>query len=297
MKVGRLAVELIRKATLKEIKKRRNNYPPHEGFKEIKNVPYIDDGNLNHTFDVLIATENRKNVCVLDIHGGSYIFGEHQDNYPIGYVFVKNGYDFIAMDYIPNDGKKDTIDLVDDLEKNFQYIFSHLEELGIKGDQFVLTGDSAGGHFALLFAELFDDPIFAAKLGYNLPKVDFKCYLVNSPVYNFAYVGDYNLTKGARKRMFGPNYSDKEKMKLLCPKVHLESLKKPLFVSTCKNDFIRVQSDELHYDLQHSDKVFEFMDIQSDDPKVGHVHNVIDITLPESIKVNEAMMKFIDKYI
>lgn len=42
--------------------------------------------------------------------------------------------------------------------------------------------------------------------------------------------------------------------------------------------------------------VITFVDIASDDKKVGHIHNVTSLDLPESREVNEAMVTFLKKY-
>lgn len=299
MKVGRFIINILKKQNLKGIKKRRENYPPHGEFKEFINIPYIDDGNLQHTFDIYLANkENRRNICVIDIHGGAYIFGEHQDNYPISYFFLKNGFDVINVDYQPNDGKRDTKDLTDDIAKCLNYAFTHLKDYGLENDRFVITGDSAGGHFCLMFTEALLDEEYAKELGYKFPKIDLVCALANCPVYNFVDIGPGGMTRSGQKRMFGPHYNDKNALALLSPKVHIKSLTCPLFISTCKNDFLRLQTLELDADLKRlGGYTYELMDIDSDDPKVGHVHNIIDLELPESQKVNEAMVKFVEKHL
>ena len=62
MKVNGLIVNILRKQILRDIKKRREGYPPHGVFTEYLNIPYIDDGNPQHTFDIYLAKENRKNI-------------------------------------------------------------------------------------------------------------------------------------------------------------------------------------------------------------------------------------------
>ena len=69
----------------------------------------------------------------------------------------------------------------------------------------------------------------------------------------------------------------------------------PLFCSTCKLDFIRQESLALQKAVAGRED-FEFMDIDSDDPEIGHVHNVLVSKREESIRVNDAMMAFMEKY-
>ncbi len=105
MKIGKFGLNLLKHLVEKQTKKRRKYFPPCP-FRSFKNVPYIDDGDLRHSYDVYLAKEdNRKHCCVIDIHGGSFIFGEHQDNYPFGYTLLEQGYDVALVDYVANNGK------------------------------------------------------------------------------------------------------------------------------------------------------------------------------------------------
>ena len=194
-----------------------------------------------------------------------------------------------------NNGKMSIMDQVDDIVNNLKYVYSHLKELGLEGDNFVITGDSAGGHFALSMTEMLLDKEYAKEVGYEMPDIKPIAVLANCPVYNFSHMGEGVLTNLAMKRMFGPSYKNKKMFELLCPQTHLDSLTCPVFVSTCKKDFIRIYSELLTKDMEGRKNLFEIVDIDSDDKRVGHVHNVIDVNLPESEQVNDAMRAFIEK--
>ncbi len=294
MKLGKGIVNWLYGHSYRGALRRRKHYPPHGEFKETINIPYIE-GNVNpqHSFDVYLANENRNNICLIDIHGGSYIFGEHLDNYPFCYYFVKRGFDAVNIDYEVNDGSRDIRDSISDIVKCLNYVFSHLKELGLENDKFVIAGDSAGGHFALLMSELFNDEKYAAELGYSLPKVKIMACAVNCPVYDFASLKDGWLSNSGAKRMFGPNHKDPKYFSELCPRLHIDSLKMPVFVSTCAKDFLRSHTLLLKKDMEEKGHPFSFIDIASKRKGIGHVHNVLHIEYEESIQVNDAMIDFI----
>ena len=298
MKIGRFVVNVLKWNSYRSTLKRRKMYPPYEGkYDEKIDIPYIDDGNYNHKFDVLLAKENRKNCLIIDIHGGSYIFGEHMDQYAFGDYFLREGYDFISADYIPNDGKTRSIkDLFDDLYHMIKYVFSHQKELGIADECVAITGDSAGGHMALTLAELFLDKEYAKEAGYEMPEVKLIACLPNCPVYDFVNISDGQLTKSGQKRLFGPRYNDKELTALYCPKTHIDSLKCPTFVSTCKRDFLRAHSLMVKEDLDKRGVPCQLVDLDTDDKTTGHVHNVLHPFRPYSDQVNRAMVEFLEKY-
>lgn len=296
MKIGRLIVNILKIKVEKENGKKCRNLTFDPKYKPSQNIPYIDDDSDHHKFDLYHTPVKSKNCLIIDIHGGAYIFGHRQENYTFGTVFLDKGFDFVATDYIANDGTMDTIDLIDQNIKCIVYIVNHLKELGLKEDtKFVLTGDSAGGHMALTIAELFSSKEYQKSLGYDLPDIPLIAVLLNCPVFNYVETGLDSMTKGGNKRMFGPNAFDKEARKKICPKTNLHYLNVPLFASTCKHDFLRgSESLVLKEALEKSDKKYTFIDLDTDEKGVAHVHNILDIHLEGSKKVNNAMIKFID---
>ena len=298
MKFGRFVVEILRIRLLYYNHLRRKRYKDNFNAAFKLNEPFIDDDNVNHQMDIFLADQsNRNNICVIDIHGGAYIFGKHKDNIQFAYKLYENGFDVIAIDYMPNDGKRHTKDSIDDCYECIKYIFNNLEKYHLENDKFVITGDSAGGHFALLLAEAADDKEFANKLGYDFSNIKFDVVLVNCPVFDFAHIGDNMLTNSGKKRLFGLDANDIEQRKLVSPKEHFSSLKTPLFVSTCKKDFLRAESMMLKEELVSYKYPSRFIDIDSDNKWIDHVHNVLRPNLGESIQVNNEMMDFIHEII
>lgn len=292
MKFGTLVLALIAANVKSGIAKRTKHAPSHGQYEEWLDVPLDDSKNPYRTYDVYKAKEPRKGVLIVDIHGGAYILSSHHDNYEFALELLKGGYDVALLDYTPNDGKKDTADLFADAVDGFIHLLAHRKEYGLEDEAIVLTGDSAGGHFALLLAEALCDKELAKKLGLELPKVRLQSVMLNCPVYDFAPIGFDTMRKGAMKRMFGPNFDDMAARELLSPRTHIASLSVPLFVSTCKHDFLRQQSLLLEQDCRKLGKEIKFVDIQSEDKRIAHVHNVLAVNLPESIRVNQAMMDF-----
>lgn len=295
MKINKFVVNLLMLNLDGNNRRRRKKFKIND-FKGMKDVPYIDDNNVNHQFDVFFADEsNKKNICIIDIHGGSYIFGHHRDNFIFGYEFLEKGYDFVAIDYVPNNGKKSVKDSIGDCVTCLNFIFKHLKELHLENDRFILAGDSAGGHFALLIKEMSEDKKIAEKLGFDLGDIKFELLLVNCPVYDFANIGSGILSKSGFMRILGPEYNNKKALEAISPKSYFNVLKGPIFVSTCKRDFLRNETLDLVKDAKKYNIPLEFIDVNTDDRRVEHVHNVVRPSLHESKYVNQAMMDFIYK--
>lgn len=298
MKVGRFAVWALKVWVTKNNKRRRKTeFPPHDEANEKLDIPYAGDDDFYHRFDVFYAKDMRKRLCIIDIHGGGYVVGTRKENFHFGTKFVEKGFDFITIDYRPNNRKRSPKDQIDECAQAIKYIFDHKKELGLEEDRFVLMGDSAGGHFALLLAEAICDPNLAKEFGYSFEGVEILGVLVNCPVYDFAHVSDGSMTPGGMKSLFGPRYKDEEFMSFVSPKTYIDSLTIPLFLSTCLNDFLRGESLKLNEDMQWKTNKFEFMDLQVENKNVAHVHNIIVPNQEESVQVNDAMMRFIEELI
>lgn len=257
-----------------------------------KDIPYISDGDDKHKYDVLITNKERKNICVIDIHGGSYLFGNRRYNYEFGKAFLNQGYDFISIDYKPNSSGRDTSNIILDCVLCLNHIVSNLDKYGLEYDKIVITGDSAGGHLALIISEMLNDNSIAESLGYDVPKIKPICTLLSCPVYDYEKLGLEQMSDGARKVMFGNNI-DNDNMKKISPKTYIDTFNLPLFVSTCKNDFLRREAYILNDDMKDKDVKFMLYDLDSNNRRVGHVHNVIYPNLKESIDVNNKMLEFL----
>ena len=300
MKIGSLAINLLKFKLTRENKKRCKGLFFDPKYNPKQNIPYMDDKKEHHKFDVYYTPiKEKKNCLIIDIHGGAYIFGHRQENYMFGTVFLDAGFDFITIDYVANNSRRSVNDIVDQCVKCVSYIATHMEELGFPKDySVVLTGDSAGGHLASTITELFLDKIYASELGYDLPHLNIKALAINCPVFKFVGLGGGGLTNSGMRRLFGPSWRDENKRALICPSAHIESLTVPLFVSTCKNDFLRQGGAETVLPAMEGKKTkLEYLYLEEDDPAVGHVHNVLDIKNPASIKVNQAMIDFFSKSI
>ena len=297
MKANRLAINLMVYMHGKSMKKNRAEIFKNLSFRHQFDVNYAGDALDRHCFDIYYPEdESRNNKLIIDIHGGAYILSHRKDNLAFATPFLKKGYDFIAMDYRPNNGRLSIYDQLCDLAQGIRYILKHAEELGVSEDEVYLTGDSAGGHMSLVLAALSTDSALQESVGLNLSQFKPRAVLVNCSVFDFAGAGMRNgLTKGAQKRMYGPRYLDFDFLNQYSPASYVNQLTLPVFASTCTLDFIRHESLGLQRALQGKND-FEFLDIESENKLIDHVHNVVRPDLPESIRVNEAMMAFMEKY-
>lgn len=255
-------------------------------------VPYVNGGDPAQVFDVYYADKAvRKNAVLIDIHGGFYVAGRRDNNRSFASVFLKEGFDVVLLEYRLNDGKRDVSDELADCAAGLDYLVAHAGELGIDKDRMFLTGDSAGGHLALYMAEGAANPEMPVRPCKFKPRG----VMLNCPAYDFASFSESKMfSKSALAWYLGPRYKDAEWMASMSPRTHIGGYTGPLFLSTCTRDFIRGESLRLKSDYESQGRDLVFIDIESSDKKVGHVHNVTNPSLPESRTVNSAMLEFME---
>lgn len=253
-------------------------------------IPYVQGGDERQVLDVYYASDSlRRGAVLIDIHGGFYVGGKRESNRPFASEFLKEGFDVVLVEYRLNDGVRDVGDELSDCAAALDFLYDHAEDLGLNKDRMFVTGDSAGGHFALYLAEgAFNEALPVRPQRFKPSGV-----LLNCPVYDFVSCANTRVFADPTLAWFiGPRFKDKEWMASLSPRTYIDGFSCPLFVSTCKRDFVRIQAEYLKADCDSLGLSFEYLDIDSDKRKVGHVHNVTDPTLPESRLVNESMIRF-----
>ena len=256
-------------------------------------VLYVDKGTAEQVMDIYYAApEIRKDAVIIDIHGGFYVAGKRQNNRRFASVFLREGYDVVLLEYRVNNGITDVSDELADCAAALDYLADHAKELKLNKERMFLTGDSAGGHLALYMAEGTENGSMPIR-----PK-SFKSrgVMLNCPAYDFASFAEGNgFSKNALAWFIGPRYKDRKYLETLSPRTFIGSYSGPLFVSTCTHDFIRSQALLVKSDCDSLGRKIDFIDIEAQDHRVGHVHNVTNQNLPESRKVNTRMLEFMDR--
>lgn len=256
-------------------------------------VPYVGNGTGEQVMDIYYAAPDvRKDAVLIDIHGGFYVAGKRENNRDFASVFLREGYDVVLLEYRVNNGITDVADELADCVAALDYLTVHAGELGLNKDRMFLTGDSAGGHLALYIAEASED----ASLPIRPKSFKARGVMLNCPAYDFAsFAEGSRFSKSALAWFIGPRYKERPYLETLSPRTFIGRYSGPLFVSTCTHDFIRSQALLVKSDCDSLGRKVDFIDIESQDRRVGHVHNVTDLDLPESIAVNTRMLEFMNQ--
>lgn len=297
MRINKLMTDLLVLWMSNDNKKRRRHVKPIIGPGFWYDVPYKADQDDQHRFDLMLADPSKRlHRLFIDVHGGGYVFGNRKNNYTYATLFRDAGYDVCITDY---DLVKDNITVenqIHDVAAMLLYLHKHAADFDVANDDWFISGDSAGGHLALILAEASCNPLTAARLDIDLTGVSFKGVLVNCTVFDYAdCTGKAECTKAALRQVYGVHGSDHAWCELYSPKTYFSDLKVPVFYSSAKLDPLLPESQKLDQALKGSSLPHVFCYIDSDDKKVTHVHNITTPGLPASKKVNAAMLAFMDQ--
>lgn len=97
------------------------------------------------------ATTLRKEITIIYFHGGGLFFGD-RDDLPKVYVnhFLRGGYDFLALDYPLAPETKIGGILQASSEALRFYLKNYNDPLGLKSNQYILFGRSAGAYLSFM---------------------------------------------------------------------------------------------------------------------------------------------------
>lgn len=290
--IVKLFIKYIGKNDYKRYLKQQNINPCNMK----KDIPYLDDSNRFHLFDIYYP-EISNNKVILDIHGGGYIYGTKEINYGYCMNFVKSGFTVINLNYRLLDDELTVVDQVKDIFSCINYIVDNSRELELNFDSLSLLGDSAGGHLALLTTLAFSSEDLQSKLEVSSPNnmyIERLC--LSSPVFSIKTILASSLkilNQSGVKYVFSNKYNDVEYLKLIdCGEALKTITPPPIYVSSAKNDFLLQESIDLTNILKKYGHPVYYDYTDSKKRKIAHVYNLVVMESPEAIRTNELQVKF-----
>ncbi len=112
-------------------------------------------------------------VGVLLVHGGSWVNGDRAQLRGYGILLGRLGYTCLACEYRLAPKSKWPAQ-IDDVHTALRYLHANAADLGVDTRKIAVSGNSAGGHLALLAAAAQDSPVAAVIAFY--PPTDFVGY-------------------------------------------------------------------------------------------------------------------------
>ena len=269
-----------------------------DGVQVQKGIAYMDDGHPMHTLNIYRAYNAMgKQPTIVEVHGGSWIYGDRDLNRHVDRWIALRGYTVISLSYrlCP---EVNYAGGVQDLFAAFDWICRHGAEYGCDMDNVYLCGDSSGAHLSSKVVECMAMPQRAAEYGVAPTKLRFNA--VNFTCGAF-YLGDMCRIFGARLyfgKIIGKGWR-KNKFYALANLDLPAGLPNvpPMLLSSCYADFLREQVKKAYDALSKAgyDVKLIYREIKTEND-LEHVYNVHSPDFAESQETNGAMLDFFARY-
>lgn len=264
----------------KSDKKRMATQTPPENVVKVKDIPYIDDGNPYHKFDVFypegkISKEGLP--VIIDIHGGGWMYATKDLNEYYCMELAKKGYCVFSISYrlVPDVTVNEQIK---DCTEALAFIRANMKDYPTNKKTVMLTGDSAGGQLALYSTILNNNPDAREIFGTVDTKLNIKCLLLTSPVTYAKSGGWFSIYT---KKMWGKDYETKSTYNYmdLNEIMELANDMPPTYFITSSGDTLAhdqtVNAYNYFVEKGYECEIEDFTDLR-DGKKLPHVFSVLD---------------------
>ncbi|HHU43438.1 MAG: alpha/beta hydrolase [Bacillota bacterium] len=290
--------------------------PKRQGIEEYLDIDYIGDGSPFHKLDIYrpeIAL-GEKLPTIIHIHGGGWVHGRKEDTYSYcqylalqGFTVVNINYHLLPYEVLPEP--------MQDIFAVFDFVMDpqNSEIYGIDRENLFLTGDSAGGHYAMLALSILADDKLLELYGVE-SDIKFNAAGVSSTGFTFTEIlklpipfAHFYVNQFFCDDLPYTAYKDDPRYKDMAKTLNLENNKiekfPPMFVSSAHGDIFKSHSERLVAELdKHGvEYVYDFRKSgDKDNPEnflLGHDFNISAPDWTASRAVNNKMCDFFKKYI
>lgn len=293
------AIDILKKhwiITEKADQRRIAKQKPTQEIKQIIDIPYVNDGNVEHLLDIYTpACSEGKLPVLIDVHGGGWMYGNKELNKNYCLYMASLGFAVVNINYrlAPNAH----------IDGQLQDIFAVLNWLDENGEKYPLdmkniyiTGDSAGAHLAgLAMMTIYRDDM-SELFSVKKPSLRFNAVGFSSGAFDLAVIlrNPLFIAKGYAEIILGPDYKKS-------PFLNYVSLIKlvggvslpPIYMVSSKEDFVGSQSVAFSKILNKYDVSHQFHRWGKVKGKaLMHVFNIMYPEWKESIVTNKEMASF-----
>lgn len=268
------------------------------GITEKDDIPYIDDGDTYHLLDVYYpeGSEDKKLPCIMDIHGGGWMYGTKIINKYYCMVLASRGYTVININYrlSPEATIKDQID---DCFAAMRFLMNNYKDYPIDIDKLYLTGDSAGGHLTLLTMGIMNNPKYRTLCKMDDIEIPVKAVCLTSPVCdmndkNYAFKACIDGSVSAAKYPL-------EVYKYLNFSDIFTGNYPPAFITQAKIDLVKGETKKIRRMFDEAHVEYEFYECpiaKYGDELLAHTYYVTDPFIEPCVDVIDKMLDFFARH-
>ncbi|WP_165496261.1 alpha/beta hydrolase [Alloscardovia theropitheci] len=213
-------------------------------------IAYDDDNDRGHFLDVFApadADENHTYPVVIDDHGGGFVYGLRELNRSFAMHLAHRGYVVVLPSYRPGP-RYNFAQMLTDLSHAYSWTLKNISQYGGDTSKLFLTGDSAGGCFALHSAVIEANAKMSEQTGVPQAGLDIKGLLLVCGVYNlyerFHPSSDQDLLRGIAAEVF-ESVSDKFAGFDTTSALLEAGTLPPTFINTATDDFLYAENVDL----------------------------------------------------
>lgn len=275
-------------------------------------------GNANpyQYLDVYRPTEKAGETLpvIINIHGGGWVHGSKEGSYSYCQYLALQGFAVVNINYHLIPAAVMPVPMQDIFAAfNFVMDAGNAVLYGFDTDNVFLTGDSAGGHYALLALSVLADPALSSIYGVS-SNIRFAAAGVNSTGFSFTDVlkiplpfAHFYVNQFFSDDLPYTAYRDDPRYQAMAASLSLENNKlellPPIFISSADGDGFNAHSDMLAAELKARgvEYVYDFRyQSDKDNPErffLGHDFNISFPDWTVSRKVNNNMCSFFKAHI
>lgn len=175
-----------------------------------------------------------------------------------------------------------------ELTAAFSWVESHAEEYGFDLNNLFLTGDSSGGHLALLMAALQTNPVLQKQAGLRPVASGIRAVGATCPVGSFRSKDPVSLAM----RLLFLALGQKDLAPYSMENFLTKDMPDCMLITTPTDIGIHTVTHKIHQELDQKGIDHVYCNLKGSIHKLPHVFNVLYPDWEESIEANQALVQF-----
>lgn len=290
-------MKMIWAQTEKQDNKRIASQTMPSGLVNILDIPYINDGNKYHLLDIHYPENTNEPLpLIIDIHGGGWWYGTKDINRFYSMELAKRGFVVANISYRLVDDVT-IIGQLSDIFDALKWLDDNSKRYPIDRDNVFVTGDSAGGQFCCLTAQINADDDLRSRLKLKSNSFNFKSAGATSPVIDL--ISPNPMMNANLTSLLGTNWHKKSPYYFLMDFENIAtSVLPPFYIVTSSGDFVRKQSyklSEILNNLGVENQIHDYSE-NYDGKKLPHVFSVLFPDIPPAKKNIDDLTNFFKQH-
>ncbi len=261
-----------------------------DDVEELRDIPYLPDGQAAHRMDVYRPKERQgKLPVILNLHGGGLVLCSKDVNRLFCAQLARRGYLVFCIDY-PLVPQATVPQILGDVCRGLEEAGRQLEGLGGDRSRVYLTGDSAGAFLAVYALAAQRDGAIAQAAGIRPADLDIQGLGLISGMFHTAQADETGLF--LRSSFYGKQWRSHPLLPYLKPELpQVAGLMCPVFLVTGKSDKLRPSTLRFYRGLRQAGIRCRLLDFPAG-KGLGHDFAVTNPQLAQSQQAMDEMVHF-----